>query len=65
MPLLACFITLTITSAVTGCAVGVGTRSGEVTTTKGQELFDLERARKAGLITPAEFSTQRQKILDR
>ena len=51
---------------LTGCAVGVGyALSGEVMTTKGEELTDLERARKAGLVTPTKFADQRRKILER
>lgn len=34
-------------------------RSGTV----GQQLLDLQKAKDAGIITPAEFQTQKDKIL--
>jgi len=46
---------------------GCGTRlSQDVhSTTKGQELQDLETARQQGLITEKEYNKQKKKILKR
>ena len=47
---------------------GCGGNKTEVTassTTKGQELQDLEEARSKGLITESEYKKQRKKILER
>lgn len=54
--------------ALSGCIFAVGgsgpnpapTKSG---TTLGQELVDLQKARDSGVITEAEYETQRGKLL--
>ncbi len=48
---------------MTGC--GTRVRQDVQSTTKGQELQDLEAARKQGLITDKEFEKQKKKILKR
>ena len=48
-------------------AAGCGTRVNQDvhSTTKGQELQDLDAARQKGLITEKEYNKQRKKILKR
>ncbi len=50
-------------SLMAGC--GTQVRQDVQSTTKGQELQDLEAARKQGLITDKEFEKQKKKILKR
>jgi hypothetical protein len=54
-------------AGTTGCAAVMGNKfmlSPSRSTTVGQELIDLEQARKDGVITQAEFDATRQVILD-
>ena len=52
---------------LTGClAIQLGggtTNKGEQPTT-GQQLIDLQKAKDAGIITDAEYQTQKAKVLD-
>lgn len=50
-------------SLMAGC--GTQVRQDVQSTTKGQELQDLEAARKQELITDKEFEKQKKKILKR
>jgi hypothetical protein len=52
--------------AIGGCGGGGAAVRSEVrSTTVGQELMDLQRARDSGVITPDEYEKQREKILKR
>jgi uncharacterized membrane protein len=52
---------------VTILIAGCGTRVSQdvYSTTKGQELRDLDNARQQGLITEKEYNKQKKKILKR
>jgi hypothetical protein len=58
-------ISLSIIIAI--LVAGCGTRMSQDvhSTTKGQELQDLDAARQQGLITEKEYNKQRKKILKR
>ena len=49
---------------IVGCGGG-GTKVETRTTTKGQELIDLEKAYKSGIITEKEYEKQKKEILKR
>jgi len=55
---------LLMTVSLTGCGGGGATMEARTTTT-GQELIDLDKAHKAGLITDKEFEKQKDEIMDR
>jgi len=46
-----------------GLGVGTGPRTEIHNPTLGQELLDLQKAREAGAITPAEFDTKKAQLL--
>jgi len=51
---------------LTGCLalqIGGGDKKEERKATVGQQLVDLKKARDAGVITDAEYETQKAKIL--
>ena len=52
---------------VTGACGGGGAKvqTSSTTATKGQELMDLEKAYKQGIITEKEYKKQKKKILKR
>jgi hypothetical protein len=57
-------LVLLFTLTIVGC--GGPRLSNEVqSTTKGQELLDLNKAREQGLITAKEYEKQKKKILQR
>ena len=45
---------------LSGCVAAIGDLSGS---TVGQQLIDLQKAKNAGVITNAEFQTQKAKLL--
>ena len=52
--------------ASAGCSVSMGGKTGNATCppTVGQQLIDLQKARDAGAVTPAEYQTVKVKLLD-
>ena len=46
-------------------AAGAKVQQATITTTIGQELMDLEKAYKEGLISKKEYNKQKKKILKR
>jgi hypothetical protein len=59
----ACLVLL-LTLTLIGCG-GPRLRNEVQSTTKGQELLDLNQAREQGLITEKEYNQQKKKILKR
>ena len=58
------FIMLTIGAGFIGCGGG-GADIKASNTTVGQELMDLEKAYKEGIITEKEYKKTKKQILDR
>lgn len=55
-----------LTTLLSGCGGGGAKVSNQTTaTTVGQELLDLDRAYKSGLISEKEYNNTREKILAR
>ena len=63
--LLRVLATFSLVSTLAGCSWQVGGGSKHVTLapTVGQQLIDLQKARDAGILTDAEFQSQKVKIL--
>ena len=50
---------------LSGCVAAIGNRGTDHSgTTLGQQLIDLQKAKDAGVITEAEYQTQKAKLLD-
>jgi len=58
----AVIILLAIVPSFLGCGGG-GAKVQATSTTVGQELMDLEKAYKAGVITEKQYNEQKKKIL--
>jgi len=59
-------VSLSAITLLTGCiglSIGSGTTSKPLSTTTGQELMDLQKAKDSGAITEAEYQAQKAKIL--
>lgn len=62
----AIIIVLIIGTSFMGCGGGgAKVQQATITTTIGQELMDLEKAYKEGLISEKEYNKQKKKILKR
>ena len=61
---IACLALLFILT-LAGCGGGPRLSNEVQSTTKGQELLDLNEARQKGLITEKEYKKQKKKILKR
>lgn len=59
---IALFGTLSAVLLTSGCVAAIGTGRAPKATT-GQQLVDLQKARKAGAMSEAEYQTQRAKVL--
>lgn len=60
------FMSLALLASGVGCSISLGNRgASETGTTLGKELMDLKEARDRGVITDAEYETQRQQLLHR
>ena len=57
-------IVLMVGTTFLGCGGG-GAKVQQSTTTVGQELIDLEKAHKEGIITEKQYNDQKKKILNR
>jgi uncharacterized membrane protein len=55
---------LLMTFSLTGCGGGGATMEATTTTT-GQELLDLDKAYKAGLMTEKEYNNKKKEIMKR
>ena len=55
---------LLVTFSLTGCGGGGATMEAKTTTT-GQELLDLDKAYKAGLMTEKEYDKKKKEIMKR
>lgn len=53
---------LLVTFSLTGCGGGGATMEAKTTTT-GQELLDLDKAYKAGLMTEKEYDNKKKEIM--
>ena len=53
---------LLVTFSLTGCGGGGATMEAKTTTT-GQELLDLDKAYKAGLMTEKEYNNKKKEIM--
>ena len=55
---------LGLTTLLTGCiaAIGNGTPHNQ-TSTVGQQMIDLQKAKDAGAITESEYQTEKAKVL--
>jgi hypothetical protein len=53
---------MTLLTGCIGLSIGSGTTT-KPTTTLGQELMDLQKARDAGVITETEYQAQKAKLL--
>jgi hypothetical protein len=56
---------LVVVTFMTGCSwsVGGGQRSVTMQPTLGQQLIDLQKAKDSGVITEAEYQSQKAKLL--
>jgi hypothetical protein len=54
---------LILLSGCVGLSIGGGTTNRGQNPTVGQQLIDLQKARDAGIITEAEYQTQKAKVL--
>lgn len=55
-------LTLLATLGLTGCGGGGATMDARTTTT-GQELMDLDKAYKEGIITEKEYESKKKEIM--
>jgi len=55
--------TVVISLTVSGCGGGAKVKTDTRTTTLGQELTDLDKAYKSGILTEKEYKSARDKIL--
>jgi hypothetical protein len=61
-------VAMVLATTVSGCAGGgakTQTQTDIRTTTKGQELLDLQKAYEAGAISQKEYERQKKQILER
>jgi hypothetical protein len=56
---------VTVTVGLAGCGGGTRVETSQTQTTIGQELMDLEKAHKEGIISDKEYDAQKKKILKR
>jgi len=54
---------IAISLTVSGCGGGAKVKAETRTTTLGQELTDLDKAYKSGILTEKEYKSARDKIL--
>ena len=57
-------VTLIASTGLTGCGGGGATMDARTTTT-GQELMDLDKAYKEGIITEKEYESKKKEIMKR
>ena len=55
---------ITLLTGCIGLSIGSDTTAKPTSTTMGQELMDLQKAKESGAITEAEYQTQKAKILN-
>jgi hypothetical protein len=55
---------LSAMTLLTGCAIGCGEKITQVMPTTGQQLMDLQKAKDAGIITDAQYQSEKTKILE-
>lgn len=58
------WVGLAAMTLLTGCAIGCGEKTTQVMPTTGQQLLDLQKAKDAGVITDAQFQSEKTRILD-
>lgn len=58
-----CGVALILVLHIVGCGSRTKQSVGITATTKGQELMDLDEARKKGLLTEKEYEKQKRRIL--
>jgi hypothetical protein len=64
VPVIRTVTTALLMLVLSGCVAAIGNREpARSSATLGQQLMDLQKAKEAGVITEAEFSTQRAKFL--
>lgn len=49
---------------LTGCVAAIGNRDSSKSTTLGQQLIDLKKAKDAGALNDAEYEQQRARLLN-
>ena len=47
-----------------GCAIGCGEKTTQIMPTTGQQLLDIQKAKDAGIITDAQYQSEKARILD-
>ena len=65
--IIAVIIAIGLATGVSGCGGGgakTQTQTDIRTTTKGQELLDLQKAYESGALSQKEYERQKQKILE-
>jgi len=63
VPLLIGLSSLMLFTGCIGLKIGGGTTTRAQSPTVGQQLIDLQKAKDAGIITEAEYQTQKSKVL--
>jgi PBP1b-binding outer membrane lipoprotein LpoB len=57
-------VLVTLAFVLNGCVAAIGNREpARSNATLGQQLIDLQKAKDSGVITEAEYTTQRAKFL--
>jgi hypothetical protein len=63
VPILIGLSSLMLLTGCIGLKIGGGTATRVQSPTVGQQLIDLQKAKDAGIITEAEYQTQKSKVL--
>jgi hypothetical protein len=64
--IISCCILIAALSGLSGCGGGDSSVKSEIsTTTKGQQLLDLQKAYESGAISKEQYEEQKEKVLDK
>ena len=64
VPMLAGLVAMTLLTGCIGLQLGGGSTTHTQPPTVGQQLIDLQKAKDAGIITEADYQSQKDKLLD-